>query len=504
MAQRTNTAPFGDIVLVNTPALDKWGQQLYLEQRQRELRAQEEGKLLDANVQKELGKVRSVDAPDVIKNWQEYKTLKKNLYFNKELQKDPVKYNEAQLAAQKKYQDIFTISKRSSELNDLQKSLTAGYMKDPNSHADDAGVKLNTLMKTPISALSQPHAQFGDLTNMENYLDRSINTDFGKLEREAIGKTEVRTWKEERLPGGLQIKRTPYEYGLSPLQVKDNLLGSMGMRQAGKDAAKAWDRLPESDIEGTIKAYRALPKEYWERIGVKEPQDLFPKNPDSKAENFASYMAMKYAVANAPREGKVQVEQDLKAVKDLEFKRQQMMQRIKLADAKELAQFKKDIDPNDTDMNNVWYEKHLDNLIEGSKAGERRHMFKGTKSLGYYQVIKPDAFTAKAFARDIGEPDRIGVNDKGEIIPIFYKYDDKKQIEKTKNGDPVINDLYSQPMSYEQALVNLGYRGATKKQLGKDLQNVKPKQKSPSAGKPKTVVQNGHTYTLNESTGEYE
>ncbi len=480
MAKGTTTGqPYGDIFLVNTPALDRWGQQLYLEQKQREQRAQQEGALLDANVQKEMGKVRSVDAPEVIKSWQDYKQLKKNLYFNKELQKDPLAYNQAQQAAAKKYQDIFAISKKSSELNDLQKSLTAGYMKDPNSHADDAGVKLNTLMNTPISGLSQPHPQLGDLTNMENYLDRSINTDFGKMVRDATGTPKQTYSKEEPIQGGLQTKITPYEYGSSPLQVKESLLGTMGMRQAGKDASKAWDKLPESEIEGTINAYQALPKEYWERIGLKEPQNLFPKNPDSKAENFAAYQAMKYAVANAPREGKPQIVQNLKAVKDLEWARKQQMEDIQLANAKELAQFKKDIDPNDTDMNNVWYEAHLKNLIQGAKTGERRHMFKGTNSLGYYNVIKPDAFTAKAFARDIGEPDRIGVNDKGEIIPIFYKYDKNKQIEKTSTGAPVINDLYSQPMSYNQALINLGYRGATKKQLGKDLQGINSGKKSP-------------------------
>lgn len=476
MAQRTNIGqPFGDIVLVNTPALDRWGQQLYLEQKTREATAKEEGKLLDANIQKELGKVRSVDTPEVIKAYQDYKTLRKDLLFNKKLQKDPVLYNQMQQAAAKKYQDIFSTANKSAELKELAKSLTAGYMKDPNSHADDAGIKLNTLMSTPVSKLAQPHPQYGDLTNMESYLDRSINTDFGKMVRDAMGTPKQTYSREEPIEGGLQTKITPFEYGNSPLQVKESLLGTMGMRQAGKDAAKAWDRLPESEIDSVIKSYQALPKEYWERIGLKEPQDLFPKNPDSKAENFAAYQAMKYAVANAPREGKPQVITNLKAVKDLDHARQLQMQRIKHADAKDLAKYKKDIDPNDTEMNNVWYKAHLDKVIEGAKEGERRHMYRGGKSLGYYRVVKPDAFTAKAFARDIGEPDRIGVMEgTGEIIPIFYKYDKDKKIEKDKVGGDVMNDMYSQPMSYEQALINLGYRGATKKQLASDLNKPTP------------------------------
>lgn len=189
---------------------------------------------------------------------------------------------------------------------------------------------------------------------------------------------------------------------------------------------------------------------------------------------------------------------------------QLFMEKIKHANAKDLAAYKKQIDPNDTELNNVWYQRHLDNIIEGSKEGERRHMFKGNKSLGYYRVIKPDAFTAKAFARDIGEPDRIGVSESGEIVPIFYKYDQKtKELETTSTGAPVINELYSKPMSYEQALINLGYRGTTKKQLGKDLQNIRPSQTTNVAhplptGRPRTVKQGGHTYTWNDQTGNYE
>jgi hypothetical protein len=159
---------------------------------------------------------------------------------------------------------------------------------------------------------------------------------------------------------------------------------------------------------------------------------------------------------------------------------QLFMEKIRHANAKDLAKYKKEIDPNDTDMNNVWYQAHLDKRIEEAKGGERRHMYRNGKSLGYYRVIKPDAFTAKAFARDIGEPDKWGVMEgSGDIIPIFYKYDKDKKIEKDSYGNPVINELYSQPMSYDQALINLGYRGATKKQLGKDLQGINSGKKSP-------------------------
>lgn len=486
MAQRIPSGQaYGDIFLVNTPALDRWGQQLYLEQKTREAKAQEESKLLDANIQKEIGKVRSVDTPEVIKNYQDYKALRKDLLFNKNLQKDPVLFNERQQAAAKKYQDIFTTANKSAELKELAKGLTAGYMKDPNSHADDFGVRVNTLMNTPVSQLSQPHPQYGDLTNMESYLDRSINTDFGKMVKEGIGAEKTIYGKPETMAGGLQIKTPSSQYANTPLQVKDYVLGAMSMRQAGKDAAKSWDKLPEEEIANTIKAYQALPKEHWQKMGLQEPQNLFPKNPDSKAENFASYLSMKDAIARVPREGKPLVETNMKAVKDLEWERNLKMQAIRQADAKSLAKFKKEIDPNDTELNNVWYQTYLDKLIDTAKtSGEKHYLTKGGKVVTYYNMIKPDPFVAKSFMRGKSEPDRIGVTDKGELIPIFFKYKSTKDgggVETTADGKPVVDTDYSQPMEYDQALVNLGYRGTTKKQLGKDMKAVNSsKSKSPS------------------------
>lgn len=486
MAQRSSiSAPYGDIVYVSTPAIDKWGQQLYTEQKMREARAQQESVALDANIQKELGKVRSIDTPEVINSYQQYKQLSKELMFNNALRKNPLAFNQAKQAQARAYQNIFSVANKSSELNDMQKNLTSGYMKDPNSHADDFGSRMNTLMNTPVSQLGQPHPQYGDLTNMEGYLDRGINTDFGKMIRDAVGQERTIYGKPEKLEGGLQVKTPAFKYANTPLQVKDYLIGAMSMRQAGKDAAKSWDRLPEQEIDNVIKQYQALPADYWNKMGLSEPQDLFPKNPDNKAENYAAYLSMKDAISRAPREDKPLITQDLRAVKDLDFARQKEMQAIKNADARGLIELKKKLDPNDTEMQNVWYQAHLDGLIKEAKENKdpknRHHVYttKG-RSLYYYNMIKPDQFTMKAFARNGREPDRIGVTDKGEIVPIFFKYDEKNEkitTEKNGKGSPIVDEEDSQPMSYNQALINLGYRGATKKQLASDL---KGKIKSPS------------------------
>jgi hypothetical protein len=195
-----------------------------------------------------------------------------------------------------------------------------------------------------------------------------------------------------------------------------------------------------------------------------------------------------------------------------EWGRDNAMRLLKKADDKELIKYKKDIDPNDTEMNNVWYERHYDNLIQQAKdnpAPDKRHHVYTTKgkSLYYYNLISPDSYTMEAFKIGNKYPDRIGVTDDNKLVPIFFKYDDKgnKLTTTGKEGAPsVVDDDYSRPYTRDQALVSMGYRGATKKQLREDQQKIQAgSKKAAPSNKPKTVVQNGHTYTLN-ANGEYE
>lgn len=486
MAQRT-TVPsgqaYGDIFYVQTPALDRWGQQLYAEQKQREARSYQEGQVLDANIQKELGKVRSIDTPEVINNYQQYKAIKKELMFNDRLKKDPVKYNELQQAANRVYQNIFSTANKSAELNDMQKKLTAGYLQKPDDHADDFGVRMNALMNTPVGQLGQPHPQYGNLTDLNTYLDRGINTDFGKMIKEGIGTEKEAFHRREPIPGGLQENVIPYHYANTPLQVKDYLVGAMGMRQAGKDAAKAWDKLSEDEIATTIKKYQALPPEHWQRMGLKGPQDLFPKNPDSKAENYASYLAMNDAVSRAPREGKPTPVTNLKAVKDLDFARQKQMQSIKNADAQGLIKLKKSIDPNDAELNNTWVESFLANRMSEAKADKSKAhtIYKSSNFNGNGYEIPADPVMMKAFTRGAGsdarEPDKIYVTEDNKIWPIFYKYGKggkgQSVLQKNKAGHPLIDEDYGGPLSVEQAKLALGYKGQTKKQLSETMKQDK-------------------------------
>lgn len=480
MAERISM-PWGDAFLVQTPTLDRWSQQMYIEQKQRQAKQQQEDALLDANLQKEIGKVRSVDTPDVIQAYHDYKQGRKQLLFNKQLQKDPLAFNQAQQKVLQDYQRVFATANKSAEVKEMTKNLGSIGGSD---RADDYGQRLNTLMNTPISQL-QNHPVYGnELLDVDKYRYGGSNTDFGKMLKEAVGATRKISGKEQLVDNGLQYKTPVFEYANTPAQVKDYLLGAMALHQAARSAEYNWDHTPDKEIEDTLKAYQSLPKDYWEKIGLSEPQDLRSKNPDSKAENYASLLAMKDAISRAPKEGTPIYRENKSAVMALQEAKEKRMEAIRHANAKDLIDYKKKIDPNDTELNNVWYESYLDNIMkDAKKSGERHHIFNPNtgKSELYYNMIKPDPFLLKSLSVGNVTPDRVGVTEAGEIIPIFIKYDDKgKPIMAGKEGQkqtPALDENYSQPMTREQALVNMGYRGSTKKQLKEDQQKIQKENK---------------------------
>jgi len=515
MATQRINAPYGDIVAVTTPYLDRAAQQLYQEQKIRQVRQQQENAALDASIQKEIGKVRAVDTPEVIKSWQDYKGLKQQLLFNKDLQKDPLAYNQLQQAAQRAYQNVFSASNKSQELKELQKNLVSEAMRNPNGMADDYGKRIATLMNTPLSAVGN-HPEYGDLTNFDDYRYKGMSTDFGKMIKEAVGTPRKIAGKEVLVDDGLQFKTPMHEYGNTPGQVKDYLLGAMAMRQSGRDAAYQWDHLPEEEIASTIKKYQSLPKEYWEKIGLQEPQELLPKNPDSKAENFASYQAMKYAIDNAPREVAPAFRQNLKAIEDLKFNRQKQMQAIKQADAKDLIALRKKLNPNDAELNDSWVDNYWSKRIDEARQGQPTTFQDPNNPLtikGAHE-IQLDGVVAKSLSRNGQEPDRLFVTLDDKVLPIFYKYQEEHDksgkkigvsVAKDESGNPVIDEDFSKPISLDQAYLALGYKGQTKKQLSGTMKGATKTESHPlPAGKPRVVKQGGYTYTWNEKTGQYE
>jgi hypothetical protein len=517
--------PYGDIVLASTPTLDRVSNQLYQEQQQRLALKMKENQALDAGIQKELGKVRSVDTPEIIQSYNNYKQLKKQLLFDKNLQKDPVAYNQLQQAANQAYQDIFSKANKSAEVKEMAKTMTTDRFKNPDNYADDYGQRVSTLMATPISALQQ-HPEYGDLTNWDQYRYQGSNTDFSKLLNTAMGMPKQVYTSSKVLDGGLQTELTPYTFTNTPAQVYENLLGSFATHKAGRDAAYQWDNIPTEQVQATVEKYKQIPASKWQHMGLPSPQEL-GNFTDNKADNYAKYLAMNYAINNEPKQGTPVFRENKKAVMDAQEAKERRMLALRHANAKELIQLRKDIDPSDTEMNNTWVDSFWKARISEAKS-DNPVPFRDPNNpvglkMGYEIEIDPNM--ARAFERNGRQPDRMFVTADNKIWPIYYKYD--QEVDKEGNpikgtavvktnarGEPVYDEDDSKPMSLDQAYLALGYRGQTKKQLEETMQSVlkggQPKQESKKAkyplpaGKHRTVKQGGFTYTWNEQTGEYE
>jgi hypothetical protein len=204
------------------------------------------------------------------------------------------------------------------------------------------------------------------------------------------------------------------------------------------------------------------------------------------------------------------------------FGRQKAMEAIRHANAKSLAEFKKKIDPNDTEMNNTWVESYMQQLADqAKKSGRFEYKYKDGRRVYEYD-IPIDPVLGKALAEGNVTPDAVRVDENGNFRRIFYQRYGKDEKEgkqegdiKEVNGRIAVDDVISgKKLTPEQVALALGYRGQTKKQLAETMQSVlkgvQSKQETKKAkyplpaGKPRTVKQGGFTYTWNEQTGEYE
>lgn len=514
MAER-NSLPWGDAFIVNTPSLDRTAQQLYVQQQQRQVRQQQENQALDQMMQKEFANIRSVDTPDVVNSYNKYKQLKKNIYFNKDLQRDPLAYNQAQQEANAAYAEMQQTISKSREIKDMTKTMTTDRFKNPDNYVDDFGQRAATLMNTPISGLSQKP----DLVNWDMYRYGGSNTDFTKKVKEAYGVQRNILGKEEPLDKeGIQFRTPIHQYGNTPGQVFEGLLNSLD-HKTERDAAYKWKQLPPEVIDDIEKKYNSIPQTKWEQMGLAGP-DKINLHAGSDSEKYMRILAMENAVNTNPILAKYQNRTSEEAKMNLQFTRQKQMEAIRHANSRDLIDYKKKIDPNDTELNNTWIDNYIDKSIEEAESSDQnlRKVYTPHTSILAHE-IKGDVFLSKSLMRGNNEPDKIYVTKEGKVWPIFYKYTtemDKNKnpikgtsvVQKNDKGDAIIDEDLSQPMTRNQTKIVLGYKGQTKKQLGKTMAAGNKKSETENhplpSGKPRTVKQGGHIYTWSESSGNYE
>lgn len=478
--------PYGDIVFVQSPQFDSAINRLYDEQHQREMYRQRESFALDEMVQKEFGKIRSVDTPEVIQNYQRYKEIKKKLLFDKRAQRDPQLYNAMQREASLALQDVYKGINRSQELLEGAKMDDQARNRNPSLYDDNYGEKRALFWNTPMSKLAE--TEHGDLANPDTYRYKGSNTDFQKLLTAAMGTPKQAFALEEPVDkSGLQTKITPYTFGNTPAQVKESLLGAMGMHRSGRDAEYLWDTLPQQEIENTIAQYKSIPQDKWQKMGLPGPQDLTPRNPNSKAENYASYMAMKYAINNEPKQGTAQYRNNKDAQRQAALDDWMTKEGVKQANRQQLIEIRRTNKQMDKAQEGIWVGRMIEEMMTEAKSGTKARTKLQDGTIREEAQIPIDAMSAKALSRGSGstyvEPDYIRVTADGKIRPVFYKYKDGKPV-KNKDGWYELDEMLSQPISTEVFKQNLSKHVQSAKQRGAEMNDGK----GGSGGGSKTSV----------------
>lgn len=298
--------PYGNDFIVGTPYLDKMGERLYAEERQRDLQRQREMAELDNLVNKEVGKMRSVDTGDFIKKYQEYKNLRLQGIRDKNIQKDPILLNKLNQDANLRLAEVMQLAQQSAELKDQYKNLASQRAKDPNAFQDDFLDRYSAAMSTPISQLNQ-HPKYGNLADLNGYAYQGGNTDFSKVFKNAEGMyREVSPFDAEEDPQD-KFKRIQRSYKVKndPLSYYNNLVEGVYGSKRTRDFPIQYKYTPEQEANLEAQFNKLIKDDKYKKIfGIKENADFPASAYTTELGRSARLKAMEYALeaANQPVE----------------------------------------------------------------------------------------------------------------------------------------------------------------------------------------------------------
>lgn len=418
--------PYGDVFFYQTPYTDAAVARLQQEARMRQAQQQEENRMLDTQFQKELGKVRSIDQPDIIQGWQRVKELNKRLLFDKQLKKDPYAYNQLRQEATAAYADLMRNSTKSAELKSQAETIFQDRIKNPDNYVDEFGGLMTAMQQTPLSQGGKLRLgdQEIDLFNPDTYRYKGGNYDFGKVLKDASGPLRVTGSITEPVgKEGLQMQVTPYSYGNNPAQVRDYLLGNFAQRNAGRAAAYQWMQTPPEEIERITQAYRQLPADRVKRMGLSQLPDLARFDPNNPAANYANLLAMKYAVDTEPILGKPELRTNQEALLNKQQAQRKELEAIRRGNQEALARLKDKLKGASTQEQMNWLTAFVDDTIQEAENEQRIGDIPAAKELKLSPALK----------KALGGSDVYRVTPEGDIM--FFKYQRYGKYEEPEKGD---------------------------------------------------------------------
>lgn len=447
--------PFGDIVKAETPFTDKVTVQLLAQQQDRRKFQQDTTIQADETMNKELANVRSADMPLVMDSYGKWKNIAMQM-LNPKVQNNPQLYNQLQVQKNAALGATMGAINRSANLNNQAKELVAERRMKPNLYNDDFGDRLAAFNNTPMDQL-QNHPKYGDLSNPDAFRYQGSQTDFGKMEAVAAGKEAAVSGAEktEKI-SDLQSRVTPTMFGNTPAQFFDNLRGQFAQHIPGRDAAAAWEAVPELQRAAVDQQFAAISPEKWlSMTGQSKPQVITPADATNPAEQYAAYRAKVYAINAVPRAGTpqnvVNQESKMNLQSNLSFDRQKAMEALKEGDREKLAGLRHqwkvlDTKAKDDVMNGV-----VQDMLDQAKAGGQIDYMPATGGVTRQYRIPASPILRKEFAVPDakGHPilvDEFRLSEDGKTVtPIFYKPDEGGKM--PTGGTRAVDTEISKPMT---------------------------------------------------------
>ncbi len=449
-AQRVQM-PYGDAFIVNTPAIDRASNLIYTEQKQREANQALQNQKLDDEFGKNLTNIRDKDVPDLTKKYTDYKSAWIKLQQNK----NPTA--EDQLDLLRKKVDVSSFANLSQNQRKKDEEDAKGMIANPDKYEDGAHDKL-------IKSINTPYLQLGDMKNYD-YSYKGTDTDFQKILSTAQGVSKPGNPIETPFDNGLQTKITSYSFGATPAQFKDSILSSLALHKAGRDAAALISQVTPEQMQAVNDKFNAIPLTKWKQMGIDNPQNLEPLNPNNKGEQFASYQAKLYAINNEPKEGMPAFRDNKSAEMAAKNAHDFQMERMRSGDAiaKQNLEHRYQQLKNNSDF--AYTDKTIENYANTGQpvqiitpAGEP---LKGIK-LPLTQEL------TKALEVDKKIPSSIVMSeDRQTIYPIYQKFAGVKDGKNTYEVD----EKLSQPIP--RRALQMGIYNSGKKGVGVEFDNSK-------------------------------
>lgn len=456
--------PYGSVFTPNTSYTDRAAAQLYAEQKQREAKQQQLNAALDDEFSKNLAGIRDADIPELTQKYTDWKlanmgAMKKKGGISPQEQMDLLR----------KKADMYGVINESKQRKQYEEEVGKGVMSNPDNYEDNAHQELISHRQMPLRLLKDNGLMGYD------YTYKGTNTDFSKMLTQAAGQPKQVFAEEKPVDAeGIQTQITPYTFGNTPTQFYENILGSLAQRKAGRDAAAIISKTDPNIISQVQDKYNQIPADRWQKMGIKDKQDLTIKPDDTPAIVYAKHEAQLYALNNEPKQGmptfktneakKMAKEQDFKVKMDaINFEQQKKLKAIDLANSKELDKSREENKSKGVEAESLWIDNYLDKVDESVDKDKTLFSLLGVnfKTRGTGKIIANNYLYTQ-----LGKPSEV------KLLP-----DKKYEITYTKkdeDGKDVIDETRSGVFSRDDVKLMMGAKSVTKKQLGKEMSNNNP------------------------------